>query len=291
MRAPADGFVLLDKPSGITSFVALESLKDSLQTRRIGHTGTLDKFASGLLVALTGRYTRLAELFTELDKEYRATITFGVSTDTLDPEGDTVEEGPLPEMEALQEAAARFTGPLLQYPPEYSALHIGGKRAHEIVRAGGNPELRARRVTVHRFELLAFQPPELTVKVRCSKGTYIRALARDLAREVGSCAYVSSLRRTRVGPFHVAEAVLSEDFDPARDLLAALQIFGRLPGVETLRIKAGYGDRIRNGAPLEEGYFETPCSRDGPFALFDGRDELVAVASRSGGRFRYTAVF
>ncbi len=291
MRAPADGFVLLDKPSGITSFVALESPKDNLQTRRIGHTGTLDKFANGLLVALTGRYTRLAELFADLDKEYQATITFGVSTDTLDPEGDTVEEGPLPEMEALQAAAARFTGPILQYPPEYSALHIGGKRAHEIVRAGGNPELRARRVTVHRFDLLAFQPPELTVEVRCSKGTYIRALARDLAREVGSCAYVSSLRRTRVGPFHVAEAVTPEDFDPARNLLAARKFLYRLPNIGILKIRAGYCDRIRNGAPLEEGYLKTPCGRDGLFALFDGRDELVAVASRNGGRFRYTAVF
>ncbi len=291
MSVPAEGLVLLDKPSGITSFFALDSLKDSLKTRRIGHTGTLDKFASGLLVTLTGRYTRLAALFVDLDKEYRATITFGVSTDTLDPEGDTVEEGPLPEMEALQAAAAKCTGALLQYPPEYSALHVGGRRAHEIARAGGKPELRARRVTVHRFELLSFQPPELTVEVDCSKGTYIRALARDLAREAGSCAYVSSLRRTRVGPFLAAEAVHPEQFDPARDLLAAGQFLSRLPNIETLRIRAGYRDRIRNGAPLEEGFFKTPCSRDGLFALFDGQDELVAVASRSGGRFRYTAVF
>jgi len=215
-----DGLILLDKPPGITSFSALTPLKGKLETRRIGHAGTLDKFATGLLVVLVGRYTRLADLFSGLDKCYQATIVLGRSTDTLDPEGQTVEEGPVPDLAAIRNAVRELTGTIDQQPPAYSAVHVNGKRAYRIARAGSEPRVATRRITVHRFDILSYRSPELEVIVDCSKGTYIRALARDLGKLAGSCGYVQSLRRTRVGPYTVNEAVLPERANATQELRA-----------------------------------------------------------------------
>ena len=216
------GVILYAKRSGITSFSSLWSVKKALETDKVGHTGTLDSFAEGLLVVLTGSLTHLVSHVTSFQKSYLAVICFGTATDTLDPLGTVTGGGrPLSE-EEVRSACSRYTGALLQTPPVFSALHVDGKRSSDLARKGGEVELSPRQVFIYKNELLAYRAAgELDrnsyalVRVDCSKGTYIRALARDMAALFGSAAHLSALRRTRVGPFSVEDAAcfsLLEDF-------------------------------------------------------------------------------
>ena len=285
-----DGQLLLDKPAGMTSFSALKGLKSALGTRRIGHTGTLDKFATGLLVVLVGRYTKLAELFSDLDKCYRATLVLGKTTETLDPEGEVVDEGPVPALSRIEEAVGRLSGPIDQIPPVYSAVHVGGRRAYRIARAGGSPELEPRRVTIHRIEIVDYSAPELDIVVECSKGTYVRALARDLGVLSGSCAYLKSLRRTRVGPYDVEEAVAA-DAMPGEELLdGSVERLLRLGGVGAITVKDEAVAGVRNGRKLKGCFFTDAPESDGLYTLLDSRGNLLALAVRDRGEYHYKMV-
>jgi tRNA pseudouridine55 synthase len=285
-----DGQILLDKPAGMTSFTALGDLKRSLGTRRVGHAGTLDKFATGLLIVLVGRYTKLAGLFTGLDKCYRATFVLGTTTDTLDPEGTVTGEGPLPDLRRIEEAAVRLTGTIDQVPPAYSAVHVDGRRAYRIARSGGDLRLEPRRVTIHRFEIMDYRAPELEIEVECSKGTYVRALARDMGLLSGSCAYVKSLRRTRIGPYHVECAVGADITSAHRLLSGSVQRLLHLSGVHPLSVKDEWTARVRNGQRLSGRFFQRQPRSDGLFALLDSGGKLLALAIREGGEYRYKMV-
>lgn len=287
--SPPAGLALLDKPAGITSFKVLAELKRALGSGQVGHTGTLDPFATGLLAALTGAATRLAPLFDGLDKTYLAVFTFGLSTDTLDPGGAVVQRAEAPSREELERAADRFRGWIEQRPPEYSAVHVAGKRAYQLAREGRRPELPPRRVCIHRLELLSYDPPELRVEIHCSKGTYVRSLARDLGLEAGSCAYVSRLQRTRVGEFRLEEA--RPPADALSGLLPPSRFLRRLPGVRALRVDPGLELAVRQGGPFRDEWWLPETAADGLGAVFDGRDRLLAVVSREGGAHRYLAVF
>jgi tRNA pseudouridine55 synthase len=280
------GVVLLDKPAGLTSFEALEDVKRALATRRVGHAGTLDRFATGLLVVMAGPCTRLVRFVQDLEKEYVARLTLGTETETLDPEGRTVRTAPVPDREAIQAAVPRFLGRISQVPPAYSALHVGGRRAHEIARSGGAPELAARTVEIREIAVLDFQPPFLDLRVRCSGGTYIRSLARDLALAAGSCAHVSGLRRTAIGSIRVERAVPPAEFllDPRIEEPGAfLAANGVLPAVTIredclARFRAGRGGPV---AELCEG--QAP---EGEVACLDASRRLVGIARVLGGRLR-----
>ena len=285
-----DGQLLLDKPAGITSFSALKDLKSALGTGRIGHTGTLDKFATGLLVVLVGKYTKLAELFSGLDKCYRATMVLGRSTDTLDPEGEVIEEGPLPDLQRVEEASERLTGTIEQIPPIYSAVHVEGRRAYRIARSGGEPKLEPRRVTIYRLEIVDYRPPELDIKVECSKGTYVRALARDLGTLSGSCAYLTSLRRTRVGPYEVREAAPVHASATAQMLAGSVERLLRLDGVSAVTVKAEAAAGVRNGQKLKGSFFTDEPKTDGLYSLLDSSGSLLAMAVRDRGEYRYRMV-
>jgi tRNA pseudouridine55 synthase len=285
-----NGLVLLDKPAGLTSFAALGAVKRGLRTGRVGHAGTLDRFATGLLIALTGRLTRLVDLVGGLDKRYHAVLRLGVETDTLDPEGEIVAEGPLPDLASLQSAAAFFRGPVEQSPPAYSALHVNGRRAHALAREGRAPELPPRRVTIHCLEILRFEPPELELAVHCSKGTYVRSLARDLGRRAGSCAHLRSLRRVSIGPFSVEEALCPEEFRPERDLRRPAEFLPRLPGLRCLTLRPEHVEAVRQGRPMQDRYVQSEPESDGVFGLFDDGGALIAVARRSGGAYTYACV-
>ena len=285
-----DGLLLLDKPAGMTSFSALKGLKSALGTGRIGHTGTLDKFATGLLVVLTGGYTKLAELFSGLDKCYRATLVLGRTTDTLDPEGEVTGEGPLPDLRRLREAAARLSGTIDQIPPAYSAVHVGGRRAYRIARGGAEPELQPRRVTIHRLEIRDYRPPELDIVVECSKGTYVRALARDLGNLAGSCAFVSSLRRTRVGPYDVREAVAVDGVSGAQMLAGSVDRLLRLEGIGALTVEDESVSGVRNGRKLKDCFFTDAPKTDGLYTLLDSGGSLLALALRDRGEYHYKMV-
>jgi tRNA pseudouridine55 synthase len=226
MPSSVDGIVLLAKQSGITSFSSLWQIKNALGTKKIGHTGTLDTFAEGLLVALAGRYTRLVPFFSNGDKEYLAEIRFGVETDTLDPDGAAVREASLPTLRAIDSSFPAFRGDILQKPPAFSALHVNGQRASDLMRKGIAVDIAPRAVTIHALEIISAYDPTgrdsapdspvqaMVVRVVCSKGTYIRSLARDIAEAAGSCAHLSALRRTRIGPFSLERAAGSSLLAP-----------------------------------------------------------------------------
>jgi len=286
-----EGILLLDKPSGHTSFQALSHIKRVLGTRRVGHAGTLDKFANGLLVVLAGRMTRLAGLATAMDKEYLATFTFGKETDTLDPEGAVVAEGPVPGQKDLEAILPEFRGQIGQVPPAYSAVHVAGTRAYRAARRGEPVELSPRQVTIYSLTLVSFEPPYATVRVVCSKGTYIRSLARDIAARLESCAFVSALRRTRVGGFRVEEAKRPEHFDPATDLLPPARFFEASPELRLLQLREEWREKAGQGVPVQDAFFMVPPAADGVFGAFSADGKLVAVLERRQSRYRYAATF
>jgi len=201
------GLLLLNKKAGITSFDSLATVKRAFATGKVGHTGTLDKFASGLLLVLVGRGVKLIPLFINCTKEYTADILFGEETDTLDPEGTVVAKGELPSREAIEAVLESFRGEILQSPPAYSAKHINGRRSYELAREGKEPEMKKQQVTVHELALVSWSPPIGRILVRVSSGTYIRSLARDIALAAGTRARLSSLHRNMVGPFRLEDAV------------------------------------------------------------------------------------
>jgi tRNA pseudouridine55 synthase len=205
----APGILLVDKPVGPTSHDLVQRIRRLAGTRRVGHAGTLDPGASGLLLVGVGAATRLLTALVGLDKTYLATIRLGFATTTDDAAGEPLGEAvPVPDevLQRLPEAVAALTGELDQVPSSVSAVHVAGRRAHELVRAGETVELAARRVTVQRFEMLAVRSGELDVLVDCTSGTYVRALARDLGVALGVGGHLTALRRTRIGPFAVEDA-------------------------------------------------------------------------------------
>ena len=197
------GIVLLDKPAGISSNRALQRVRGIFQARKAGHTGSLDPFATGMLPICLGEASKTAAYMIEAGKHYQATAHLGEATTTGDIEGQVIQTGPVPQIEAddLSRRLGQFIGEIAQVPPMYSALKHEGKPLYEYARAGIEIERPARNVTIHELELVEWQPPRLTFSVHCSKGTYVRTLAEDIAVMLGSCAHLVELRRTLVEPF------------------------------------------------------------------------------------------
>jgi len=197
------GIVLLDKPVGVSSNRALQKVRGIFQARKAGHTGSLDPFATGMLPICLGEASKTAAYMLEAGKKYRATARLGVATTTGDPEGEVIQTCTVPDIDAgaLQQTLDRFTGEIEQVPPMYSALKHEGKPLYEYARAGIDIERPARRVTIHQLSLLDWRSPDLVFGVHCSKGTYIRTLAEDIATALGCCAHLVALRRTLVEPF------------------------------------------------------------------------------------------
>jgi len=286
-----NGWLLLNKPPGVTSFEALYPVKKALATGKVGHTGTLDKFASGLLVILTGKALKLTPYLSGCDKCYEALVRLGIETDTLDPEGQVVAEAPPPAPETFKKALLSFRGEIMQEPPRYSAIHIDGKRAHELARAGEKPVMKSRPVTIHSLELLRWQAPFATIAVRCSSGTYIRSLARDIARASGSCGHLEALTRTRVGGF-LLDGALQGDA-PAEDIKKALRPVDRslfdaisIPVVDTDGKNA---EMLRQGKAIDERALG--LKNDGARNAVFFEDEPVALLEKEQARWRYAFVY
>ncbi len=286
-----EGIILLDKPPGLTSFQSLGFLKRYLGTGRVGHAGTLDKFAEGLLIVMVGRMTRLCPVATAFDKEYLSTFTFGVGTDTLDPEGAVTGEGPMPSRADLEAVLPEFRGAISQVPPAYSAIHVEGRRASAAARKGETVELRPRTVSVERLEILEFRPPEASFRITCSKGTYVRSLARDIAARLGTCAHVSRLRRTRIGGFSVDDARTPGAFEPGRDILAPIAFFKSAPGLGRLLAKAEWSAPLSRGIRLSAALFQEAPSGEGIYGAFSSDDRLLAVIEKNGPVLKYLATF
>jgi len=208
-----DGAVLLlDKPARWTSFDVVKKVRSVTGVRKVGHAGTLDPMATGLLIICTGRRTRDVKTFMGMDKEYEAELTLGARTASFDAETPVQEhkgaEGITEEQ--VREVVASFVGTQEQTPPMWSALKVNGRRLYTLARRGKTVERKPRTVTIHRIEVTAFEPPRVRCTVACSKGTYVRALAEDIGLRLGCGAYLSRLRRTRIGPYRVDDAVTIE---------------------------------------------------------------------------------
>jgi tRNA pseudouridine55 synthase len=289
----AGGVVPVDKPAGPTSHDVVAVARRALGTRRVGHTGTLDPFATGLLLICVGPATRLAEFLTGLPKAYRARMQLGVRTTTDDPEGDVVttsESWRELDRAHAERALAPLRGRILQTPPPFSAKKIGGEAAHYRARRGEDVTLAPVEVEVFRLDLVLWDPPHLELDVLCSSGTYVRALARDLGEALGAGAHLTALRRTAIGAHEVGGALdLDQLADPAavrRVWLTPAAALAHLPQVE---VGAEQVARLAHGEAVAlEGPSELAVG--GPIALVSER-ELVAVASREGDRLRPRKVF
>ncbi len=206
-----DGVLLLDKPVGLSSNHALQRAKRAMDAQKAGHTGTLDPFATGLLVCCMGRATKISGVMLNADKGYRATIAFGQETDSGDLTGVVVSQAPVEfvgvTLERLEEVLATFLGTQMQIPPMVSALKRDGKPLYEYARQGIVLEREPREITIRHLELLSFTPMHAEIQVQCTKGTYIRTLAQDIGRVLGCFGHLSALRRTQVGPFMLDQAV------------------------------------------------------------------------------------
>lgn len=213
-----DSILLVDKPSGMTSFGVVARIRRRLSQQlgkkaKVGHTGTLDPFATGLMIIVTGKECRNAMNYSKLDKEYEATIELGKTSSTGDPEGElTAVSDRIPTREEIDQVVASFTGQITQRPPIYSAIKINGQRAYKLARKGETVEMPERQVTVYRSEVIEYNYPDVKIRTYVSSGTYIRTLAEDIGTALGTGAYCRELRRTMIDEWSVADAVqLPED--------------------------------------------------------------------------------
>lgn len=239
------GIFLIDKNTGITSFKSLSLVKKNVN-KKTGHCGTLDSFASGLMIVLSGWCTKLVPIFMGMNKEYIAKIKFGIQTDTLDPEGKIIKQGNIPNITTIKKALKHFEGQVMQIPPKYSAIHVDGKRAYKSVRAGIDVEIPARNVTFLKNNLIDYSEEQgiLTIKTLVSKGTYIRSFARDLGEKCNSCAHVVELKRTAIGPFSIEEAIKAEEAKPQTEFISVLKRIGDFKEIE---INQKEKERFDNG--------------------------------------------
>jgi tRNA pseudouridine55 synthase len=234
------------------------------------------------LVVLVGSYSRLAHYFVSGEKIYRGLIGFGSETDTLDPEGEVVAVASPPSLKELEDVLPAFRGAILQRPPAYSAVHVGGRRAYQLARAGREPELKERRVEIFSLELLSYESGDALVELRCSSGTYIRSLARDIAFACGSRAHLRSLERLAIGPFKVEDAVGPESFDPEADLRILRHEEASSLGLRSVVLSdAALVARFGNGGNISAAAFDPIDGATSPIgyesAVFGPSGELLGV--------------
>ena len=288
-----DGILVVDKPIGPTSHDIVSLVRRLAATKRVGHGGTLDPFASGVLPVFLGRATRVVEFHLADRKAYRATICFGASSSTDDLEGEmTPSDGPAPDRATIEGVFARFTGTISQRPPAYSAIKVGGRRAYAMARAGETVELKDRQVTIEALSLASWDDsepdrPVAVVDVVCSAGTYVRALARDLGTTVGNAAYLGALRRTAAGSFAESDAVsmdvvraaTADGPDGLVPLLRAIdEGLERFPRVQLTPSEV---DAVAQGQYVKPAA-GIPTGAD-HYRLIDEGARLVAIAVPAGG--------
>lgn len=288
-----DGILVVAKPVGPTSHDVVGLVRRLAATKRVGHGGTLDPFASGVLPVFLGKATRLVEYHLGDRKHYRATICFGASSTTDDLEGAlTPAEGPSPSREVVEAALDGFRGPIEQRPPAYSAIKVAGRRAYALARAGHAVELAQRAVTIHEIDIVSWDEstagePVAVIDVECSAGTYVRSLARDLGEAVGSAAYLGALTRTASGPFtlemaHDLDAIRSAAADGPEAIAAALLPVDAGLDLPTITIPDALFLALGRGQAIGVPSGTDPLPADQPIRLIDADGRLLAIARLDG---------
>jgi tRNA pseudouridine55 synthase len=281
-----NGLLVLDKPAGITSHDVVDVVRRATGERSVGHLGTLDPMATGVLPLLLGKYTRLAQFFGQSNKSYEGTIRFGFATDTFDAEGMAVGEArPLEKTLAeLQGLAARFHGEMEQVPPVFSAKKIGGVPAHKLARAGKPVEVKAARIVIHRFELLSLDGDLARFEMEVSAGGYVRSVAQELGADAGCGAHLATLRRTQAGAFTLTQAIgldelkalVGEPGEIERRLPHPRTLLPEMPSVTVDEQAAG---RLRNGMQVNLPEYSSAAM----VKVFTSPTELLAIAKRIAG--------
>ena len=275
MKQSIHGLLVIDKPGGMTSRDAVNRVQGWFpRGTRIGHAGTLDPLATGVLVLCLGQATRLTEYVQRMEKTYRAGILLGARSDTDDADGQITPVAAVPPTsEEMDRGLQEFVGAIEQVPPAFSAAKVTGRRAYDLAREGQEVDLQPRTVHIYGIELVRHAYPHLEIEVRCSKGTYIRSLARDLGERLGCGALIESLRRTRIGPFQVEDALqLDLPGDAVRARL--LPIAWAVADLPRLVLAKSEIDRLRQGQTIP---CHSPLKEGQELAIFDGNDDLLAV--------------
>lgn len=292
------GLLMVDKPAGMTSHDVVDRIRKAAGMRRVGHTGTLDPAATGLLILCLGHATRLSEHLAGLDKTYEGAMRLGVTTSSYDMDGEVTDEKPVPGLTAadIQAVCDRFTGEIDQLPPMVSAVKVGGQRLYKMARRGQEVERPVRKVLVREFTVLGYTPPDVNIKVCCTRGTYVRSLVHDVGQELGCGGALASLRRTWVGKHAVADAQPLDAFQSTEDVrghLVPMDNALQLPEVVVLesgRAILGTGGmlvraNLRGDCPVAEGWVQVKNEQGRLLALG------VAVPSAAGVRIQPKRVF
>jgi tRNA pseudouridine55 synthase len=281
-----DGLLVIDKPGNITSHDVVHRLRKITSERSIGHLGTLDPMATGVLPLLLGKFTRLAQYFSSAEKNYTGSIRFGFATDTYDCEGEAmgVRVEPALTLDQVRAASVRFRGEIEQLPPPFSAKKVGGTPAYKLARAGKPVDLKAARIRISSFEIVALEGAEATFNLRVSAGGYVRAVAHELGKDLGCGAHLSSLRRTQAGPFTLADAHALSELEPLSGNLEALVRWCVHPRSLLPEMPSVTGDpfvlgRLRNGAQANLPEFSTASM----VKVFADQRDLVGIAKRVAG--------
>jgi tRNA pseudouridine55 synthase len=290
-QTPAFGLLNMYKPQGPTSYEIVARVRRGTREKKVGHAGTLDPMATGVLVLFLGPATRLCEYVMGATKLYRARVRFGIETDTYDAEGQIVAENPAPvARDTVESALESFRGEIEQVPPMYSALKQGGKRLCDLARAGQEVERKARPITIYRLDLTGWEPPFVDLEIECSSGTYVRSLAFDLGRLIGVGAHLSALERAAIGSFMASEAVRWPDFEAAmqagtwRDYL--LPPDRALVAYPALHLSPEETDHVRHGRVIPAGEGGHTLVR-----AYAAGGHFLAVLERRGHHWQPQKVF
>ena len=275
----SSGVIVVDKPKGPTSNDVVQRVRRGLKVDRVGHTGTLDPMATGVLPVCVGEATKIVQLLMGDDKAYEAEVTLGAETDTLDAQGQVVATGPVVPFDAA--VLARFRGTYLQTPPMFSAVKVGGRKLYEAARAGEELERAPREVTVTKLEVLAVEGAKVRLQLECSKGFYVRVLACELGKALGTVAHLSTLRRTKAGVFTLAQAVPLDDACAGRGLMPIEAAVRHLPSV---RVSEAEAKRVLSGGRVEA------APAEGPVCVLGPSGALLAIADVVGGVLKYRRV-
>ena len=288
MGPVTDGILLIDKGIGETSHSVVKKIRTVFRRYhrklKVGHAGTLDPFATGLLIVLVGQGTKLAPFIVPGEKVYLATLELGVETDTLDLTGKVVAANEVPDvnLQTVREKAAQFVGTSYQVPPAYSAVRYKGKRAYQLARKGLPVHLEGRKITVHSLQILSLDVPQITMRIRCSSGTYVRRLASDLGNALGPGGHLRSLRRIKSGPFDVKDAISSEEIGTSVQKQAlserVIPMREAIPSMKEVTVQEAFAEKVQRGyQPLWEELTDVCDGRsDIRPDLPDGRIKLVS---------------
>lgn len=290
MELPDNNLLLINKERGVTSFQEISRIRKKLGVSKTGHAGTLDKDAEGLLLVCTGKATKLLKFLVGLNKTYIAQIHLGIQTTTDDAEGEVCAKSnySIFSLDTIKRHLEKYHGKILQYPPNYSAVHVNGKRAYQIAKSGEKPEIKPREVTIHDIKIIDFSSPILTLEISCSSGTYIRSIARDIGIDTGYFAHICALKRTKVGRFSLESASSFGDIENKSFKVYPPELI--ISDIPTLELKKDFINYTCSGKPILLNMLESCPANPGYYKLMNG-NKLAAMLVYNGNKLQYDFVY